>query len=387
MSPKPPSAFIICLASALALAAAMGVGRFAFTPMLPLMVRDGHLSMGASPWLAAVNYLGYLIGALTAGRLPWRPAQSARASLLGVAIVTSAMGATAQLPLWLALRGLAGVFSGWALVGVSAWAMAELARARRPRLAAFVYAGVGTGVAFAGIFCLVAARPGVTSAQLWLELGVLTLIVITAPLLFMRGGPEPVSRVPAADGRKARDTGLLTLCYGVFGFGYILPATFLPALARQMIDDPHVFGLVWPVFGGAAALSTIVGGASPIQSNRLRAWAVCHGLMALGALLPSIWLTPISLAASALFVGGTFMVVTMLGLQEARMRDPDHAAAALGRMTAAFALGQFAGPLALTFAPSGGPGLNLGLRIAGAALLLTVPALWALGGRRRPTPF
>ena len=44
----------------------------------------------------------------------------------------------------------------------------------------------------------------------------------------------------------------LVLCYGIFGFGYILPATYLPSLARSLVDDPRLFGMVWPVFGLAA---------------------------------------------------------------------------------------------------------------------------------------
>jgi hypothetical protein len=380
--PSKPHPLLSCLAAALALAAAMGVGRFAFTPMLPLMVRDGGLSMADSPWLAAVNYLGYLAGALTAARLPWGSATSARASLLGVVLVTLGMGATTHLSIWLLLRGLAGLFSGWALVGVSAWAMAELARLRRPHLAAIVYAGVGTGVALAGLFCLLAAQPGVSAARLWLEMGALTLIAILAPLLVMRERPAALSASPPQHGRKAGDMGWLTLCYGLFGFGYILPATYLPALARQMIDDPSVFGLVWPLFGAAAALSTLFAGGAWVQSNRLRAWAACQALMGFGALLPSFWLTPIGLALSALLIGGTFMVVTMLGMQEARLRNPDGAAAALGRLTAAFALGQFAGPLSLVVLPPGEPGLRLGLTTAGLALLLTVPVLFRLSLRK-----
>ena len=382
MSSNPPHPLTVCLAGALALAAAMGVGRFAFTPMLPLMVRDGGLSMNDSPWLAAINYLGYLVGALTAARLPWASATIARTSLAGVVLVTAGMGVTAQLPLWLALRGLAGLFSGWALVGVSAWSLSELARARRPRLASVVYGGVGTGIAIAGLFCLVAARPGAPAARLWIEMGVLTLIVIAAPLVVMHAGQKPVRAAAKPGGRTANDLRLLTICYGVFGFGYILPATFLPALGRQMTDDPQVFGLVWPLFGAAAALSTLLAGADCIQSNRLRAWAACHTLMALGALLPSLWLTPISLAASALLIGGTFMVVTMLGMQEARLRDPDRPATVLGRMTTAFAIGQFAGPLALSLAPANGAGLTSNLQIASVGLLLTVPVLWRLATPR-----
>jgi hypothetical protein len=71
---------IIAIAAMLSLALAMGIGRFAFTPLFPLMLRDGMLRSDAGAWLAASNYLGYLIGALCASqvRLPppncWRSA-------------------------------------------------------------------------------------------------------------------------------------------------------------------------------------------------------------------------------------------------------------------------------------------------------------------------
>ncbi|MDR3495718.1 MAG: YbfB/YjiJ family MFS transporter [Ancalomicrobiaceae bacterium] len=383
MPTKPRSPLAVCLAAASALAVAMGVGRFAFTPMLPLMVRDGGLDMAASPYLAAINYLTYLVGGLTAARLPWPPAKLARLSLVGVGVVTVLMGTTGSLWLWLVLRGLAGLFSGWALVGVSTWALGELAHLGRPRLAAVVYAGVGAGIALAGLFCLIAARPGITAARLWLELGGLALVALAAPLLLLRGGPGPSRRPPdrISSSGETPQLGLLTLCYGIFGFGYILPATFLPALARQTVDDPAVFGLVWPLFGSAAAVSTLLAGAAWIQHNRLRAWAGCHGLMACGALLPVFRPTEAGLAVSALLVGGTFVVVTMLGMQEARLRSPDHAAAALSQMTGAFALGQLAGPLAVALLPSDGSGLALGLAAAGFALLATVPLLWRLSCR------
>jgi len=354
----------------------MGIGRFAFTPMLPLMIRDGSLTLDASPWLAAVNYLGYFVGALTAGRLPLTPAQSAKISLGGIVLTTAAMGLTTKLLVWLLLRGLAGVFSGWALVGVSAWALYQLARIGRPHLAAFVYAGVGGGVALAGLFCLLAAGPDTSSAVLWLELGALALAVAAAPLRLLRGGPAPNPPSASSTLPDSGDSRLLILCYGVFGFGYILPATYLPALARRMIDDPRCFGLVWPIFGAAAALSTLLAGRSWFQANRLRAWALCNVAMALGAALPSFWINPATLAASALLIGGTFMVITMFGMQEARLRAPDHAIAALGRMTVAFALGQLAGPLALAAGSSGS--LGLGLRVAALGLLLTAAPLWRL---------
>jgi MFS family permease len=370
----------VCAAATLSLAVAMGIGRFAFTPMLPLMLRDGSLGVGASPWLAAANYLGYLVGALSADRLRVAPARMVAASLVGVVLSTGAMGLTSDLVVWLMLRAAAGVLSGWTLVGASAWALHHLARMERPRLAGVVYAGVGSGIALAGVFCLLAAAPGVTSGAMWRELGALTLIAIAAPLALLRGGPGPSARLPdRAMNDAPRELRWLTLCYGVFGFGYILPATFLPALARQMVDDPRVFGLVWPAFGAAAAISTLLAATRRVQANRLRSWSLCHVAMGVGALLPSLWLSPLTLAASTLLIGGTFVVITMLGMQEARARAPEQATVALGRMTAAFALGQLAGPLALVVAPAGA--LNPALQAAAAGLALSAAPLWRLSRR------
>ena len=100
-------------------------------------------------------------------------------------------------------------------------------------------------------------------------------------------------------------------CYTLFGFGYILPATYLPALARQLVDDPQVFGLAWPLFGLAAAVSTIVVSWCLQNANRLRVWAASHLLMVVGVLLPCVWTSLPSVTIAALLVGGTFMVITM----------------------------------------------------------------------------
>ena len=166
----------------------------------------------------------------------------------------------------------------------------------------------------------------------------------------------------------------------MLGFGYILPATFLPALAREVVDDPQLFGLAWPVFGVAAALSTIVIARRFGHANRLRVWAVSHLLMAAGVTLPSVWLDPVTIAIAALLVGSTFMVVTMIGMQEARARAPDNPTALLGLMTAAFAIGQLAGPVVsgtLDLLPIGhSTALRYALQLAAFALAFSAAYLW-----------
>ena len=189
-----------CAIAAIALAVAMGIGRFAFTPLLPLMVRDGSLAQSAGAWLAASNYLGYLAGALTASRLGLSLPALMRVSLAGIVVATAAMGAFDGLAVWVVLRFVAGVLSAWTLVSTSAWALQHLAQAGRTDLSGMVYAGVGLGIAFAGLFCLAAARPGVPASQLWLELGVLAALSIAFPSLLL-GRPLEASVTPGSMSR------------------------------------------------------------------------------------------------------------------------------------------------------------------------------------------
>ena len=380
-----------CAIAFIALAVAMGIGRFAFTPLLPLMVRDGSLAQSAGAWLAASNYLGYLVGALTVSRLGLSLAALMRVSLIGIAVVTAAMGVLDGLAEWIALRFLAGVLSAWTLVATSAWALQRLAQAGRADLSGLVYAGVGIGITVAGLFCLGAAQPGVAADQLWLELGALAALSVAIPSLVL-GRPS---------GASARSTGTATadtsgpctglvICYGLLGFGYILPATFLPVLAREVVDDPQLFGLAWPIFGIAAALSTIVAARLLARANRLRVWATSHLLMATGVLLPSLWLAPETIAISALLVGSTFMVVTMIGMQEARARAPGNPTTLLGRMTAAFAIGQLAGPVVsgiLDILPGAHQvAVAQALQLAAFGLAMSAAYLWRLS-RTNPSHF
>src|SRR5439155_15779458 len=131
-------------------------------------------------WLASANYLGYLLGAVSAMAAPVRPATGLRAGLLLIGLVTLGMGFEAQFAAWAALRGLAGIGSAWVLVFASAWCLERLAPVRRPLLDGAVFAGVGTGIAVAGGFCLVLMQAGASSAQAWIGLGALSLAAAAA---------------------------------------------------------------------------------------------------------------------------------------------------------------------------------------------------------------
>src|SRR5579871_700691 len=107
----------------LALASAMGIGRFSLTPILPLMQEDAHLTFTVGGWLATSNYVGYLLGALACIVLTPRPSLSIRWGLVSVGLTTLLMGLSDWPLLWLVLRFVAGVASAFVLVGTSAWAI------------------------------------------------------------------------------------------------------------------------------------------------------------------------------------------------------------------------------------------------------------------------
>lgn len=383
MANTRPSSAAIAFAGVLSLAAAMGIGRFAFTPLLPLMIAEGQLDIAGGGWIAAANYAGYLAGAVTASRLRWNALRLAVTALVLTALLTAGMALHLPAWLWALMRFAAGVASAWAFVATAIWCLGALARDNRGDLAGMVYSGVGFGIAAAGTYCLAGSAWHAGAPALWFQLGLIVLILlvpIAAVLRRLNGSaPAPVAQnaAQATGGESIRG---LVICYAALGFGYILPATFLPVMARSIVDDPRIFGLAWPVFGITAAASTFVAGWVLRHASRLQVWAVSNVVMGVGVLLPSLWLAGWTIALSALCVGGTFMIVTLAGVQEVRARAHGDPTPLVARMTASFALGQIAGPIAsslLLHVPAFAQhGLDIALQIAAATLFASAAWLW-----------
>jgi predicted MFS family arabinose efflux permease len=355
----------------LALASAMGIGRFSLTPILPLMQQDAGLSLTVGGWLATSNYIGYLLGAVACIALTPRPALSIRWGLVGVGLTTLAMGLAEWPALWLALRFLSGVASAFVLVGTSAWAMPILRHHGREDWTGHVFSGVGIGIVFAGLFGLAAGIDAWSSHATWIVLGVIS--VALAALLWRPLGVEagPAMPADAQDARALpRSAIIAAFCYGAFGFGYIIPATFLPALAKGYIDDPAMFGLIWPVFGAAAALSTLASGWLGRGLAPRQLWTRAKWVLASGVLAPAVVVNVPTLLFSAVCVGGTFMIITMAGIKEALRLGGAPAPLAVGVMTAAFGAGQIGGPLTVSLLGRSGHAFALASLIAVLGLVI-----------------
>lgn len=335
----------VCIGT-LALASAMGIGRFSLTPIMPLMQQDLGLTLPQGSWLATGNYLGYLAGALICAAIAPRPASAIRWGLVCVGIFTLAMASTHSLPLWFAFRLAAGVASAFVLIGVSAWAMPILAHHDVGHWSGRIFAGVGIGIAFAGLVGLAAAVEAWGSQLTWIALGLVACVLAAALWSPLVAEHRPVALpIVSAPGPLSRRSLIVAACYGAFGYGYIIPATFLPSLARGYMNNPAVFGMVWPVFGLAGAISTVIAARLLDRISAKQLWTASQWVLAVGVLAPVLAVNVATLSIAALCVGGSFMVITMAGIKEAMRLGGAHAARAVGIMTAAFGLGQIAGPL------------------------------------------
>jgi len=354
---------------------AQGIGRFAFTPILPMMQEDAGVSLAEGGGLAAANYLGYLIGAVWAMLQHARASFVIRAALAITAAATLAMACTAGLTTWLVLRFVAGVASAWVLIHMSSWCAHALARLERPALNAIVFTGVGAGVVLAGALCLGLMAGGASSRTAWLSFGAIgvAIALLVWPVVAPQDDAEqPVSFTAL---RWTPDMVRLVACYSAFGIGYIIPATFVPVMAKQAIDNPLVFGWAWPLFGAAAVTSTLLAGALERVLSGRRLWMASTCVMALGVAAPLVINGLAGIVVCALLVGGTFVIATLAGVQVSREVAGRSAHVLVAALTASFAVTQVAGPLVVSLLARQANGFSTALLIAFASLLASVAGL------------
>ena len=387
------SARRIVVAGMVSLAVAMGIGRFAFTPLLPMMLADGVVSLDAASWLASANYLGYLLGALlcTFQPLLWKLFDIDRPPN-GPALVRGGLAATAVLTLgmalplpgaWPALRFAAGIASAFVFIFASGWCLAQFARLELPSLGALIYIGPGAGIVLSGLAAsLMVAWQG-TAASGWGVFGLLAVALSAFIWPVFASEPARAGAVPAASGmtagRPARgerrgEVPLLAGAYGLAGFGYIITATFLPVIARQAMPGSAWLDLFWPIFGmgviaGAALASRIRGPGD----QRLRL-AACYFVQALG-IMTGLWSpTPAGFAIGSLLLGLPFTAITFFALQEVRRLRPVSPSGLMGLITALYGIGQIVGPplatALLARTPDATRGFAPSLEIAAGTLLL-----------------
>jgi len=367
----------IALAGFVMLIVAMGIGRFAFTPQVPLMIRDGQLSLTSTGLVAAMNYLGYLIGAWDAMRARQRVEQRLYVGIGGAVLLTLLSALAVDPLLHGILRLIIGVMSGWAMVLTAAWVGDRLAHIGRPGLNAAVFAGPGAGIALSGLLAVAIQAQGLSAAAGWLVYGVLALVLI---MLIARDLPRPGALHRSGEQPQplhlTRDIKRLAWSYSLAGFGYILPATFLSQMAALRFPGSLFAQFVWPVFGLAAMVGIALSVALRHKGESHQRLAVVLWLQGVGVI--AAWLLPgmAGLGCGALLVGGGFLSAVQLSLLYGRELAAGHARYMAGLLTTGYAVGQLIGPMTSALSTWLTHRLEPALGLAGAALFIAGTLVW-----------
>jgi predicted MFS family arabinose efflux permease len=343
----------VALAGTLLMAAAVGIGRFGYTPLLPAMQETLGWTVAQAGDVASANFLGYMAGALVASALAQRPARWRwlYAGMLLSAITTSTGAAVVAFPAWVALRCCAGVASALCLVLGTAVILEYLDRYARVHLGALHFAGVGGGIVASVLVIELVRRTGWSVFAQWGALGGTASALLAGAWLIMQDLPQDSgtagrSALPASPGQvpTTRVLTKLITAYGLFGFGYVVTATFIVAIARRLDQSALVEPLTWAVVGVLAAPSVFVWQRLARRLGMVAALRLAYSIEAAGVLLAGYASGPGAVVLGGALLGGTFMGITALGLRAARQAASSNLGRAMGWMTAAFGLGQFLGP-------------------------------------------
>jgi predicted MFS family arabinose efflux permease len=331
----------LALGGFLALAAGLGIGRFVYTPILPPMIEALSLSKSQAGLIASANFVGYLVGALLAA-LPLPG--SRRGWLLGGLAVNvlclAAMGLTNSLTLFLLLRLVAGIASAFILIFASALVLDRLAVAGRSPLSAVHFAGVGGGIVVSEALVATLSDWRI----MWFASAALALAASIAVWTMVPPDHPGIAATTTSSRSKpsARFLSLAT-AYGLFGFGYIITATFIVAMVRGSPEISSLESYIWVMFGLAAVPSVSLWTWLGQRFGVLAMFAAAAIVEAIGVAASALWISAATVVLSSVLVGGTFVGLTALGLVAARDGKGD-LRGRIALMTASFSAGQILGP-------------------------------------------
>jgi MFS family permease len=331
------------LSGAAALALAMGVGRFAYTALLPSVQRGIGLDDAAAGAVASLNLVGYLAGVLWARGAVAGPRRAAllRLGLAASVLTTAAVAGATGLAGWLGLRFVSGVASGLVFVLVSA-AVLEALPSGREHLAGVLYSGVGCGIALSG--AVAAGAAGLAWPVPWLVLGAVSAGLAVPAWRQARPPVRTSGAKPTSAAGGGVSLGRLGAAYFLEGLGYIVSGTFAVAAVQRQPELASMASWVWVAAGLAAAPSAVLWSSVARRVGPRKALVAGFGAQAIGMSLPALSSSAWAALAGALLFGGTFMGITTLTMSLGRALHRGGEGRVIGTLTVIYGIGQALGP-------------------------------------------
>lgn len=362
------------------MAAAFGFGRFVYTPILPHMIADG-LSPTAAGFVAAVNYFGYLAGAVAG--VTGIMGGNARAWFVGglaaSGLTMIAMAFTGNVWAFSVLRFVGGAGGAIIMVAGASLVFGPLVIAERGRYALAPFFGPGLGIAGSSLLVALLAGAGASWQAMWIVTGAIASAATLAVVACLPSRSEQAivgGGVQSGHVHWSRKLALLTLSYGLFGFGYVITATFIVVITRETPTLRFLEPFVWTIVGVSAAASIPFWSIVTRRFGELPTYVLGCMVEGAGVALSVIDPNPVGIVLAAVFVGGTFVAITAIGLQIGRRLAGGAPQKIQAIMTVAFGIGQVVGPLvAGTLRESSGSFLAASLAAAAALAVAAALAL------------
>jgi predicted MFS family arabinose efflux permease len=352
----------------------LGIGRFAYSLVLPDMRDALGWSYSAAGFMNTINAVGYLGGALLAARMIRRfgLARTVRWGTLAAVVSLALCALSGNFVVLSFARLLAGVGAAGGFVGGAALA-ATIAQTRPERanfLLSLFYAGPGSGILTSGLiapFVLQAFGPG-SWWIVWWALTLLSVVMILPLLLAPLGGGAAIDRAKPIQ-FSIRPVLAYLIGYFLFGAGYIAYMTFMIAYVRDGGGGAAAQSLFWSLIGVSAFATPWVWRRVLAMDRGGLATTIILGVNAIGAALPIFGHSPLLLAISALVFGISFFAVVGSTTAFVRLNYPPTAwPTSIAAMTIAFGIGQTLGPIAVGAITDAVGSLSFALNISAATL-------------------
>jgi predicted MFS family arabinose efflux permease len=361
----------------------LGVARFAYTPLLPLMQQQAGLGVAEAGWLAAINYAGYLSGALIASRISSLVLKDRlyRIGMVLAIVSTLVMGLSTNLVVWAISRYVAGLTSAAGMLLGTGLIMNWLIRHNHRSELGIHFAGIGLGIAgCAGAVMLFS--PWLDWREQWFAFTALGCLLLVPALRWL---PPPDTSGLTTSGQKLQDQPPSALYLRVFmaayfcaGFGYVVSVTFIVAIVNQLPGLDGWGNLVFLAIGIGAAPACINWDFIARRTGDLNALILAALLQIVGILLPVLVPGLGSAMLGSLLFGGTFIGMVSLVLSMAGRYYPGMPAKMMGKMTLSYGVAQIIGPAITGQIGAQFGSYNAGLYVAAAVMALGAGLLMLL---------
>jgi predicted MFS family arabinose efflux permease len=361
----------------------LGVARFSYTPLLPLMQQQAGLGIAEAGWLAAINYAGYLTGALIASLISDLVLKDRlyRIGLVLAIVSTAVMGLTTDVTVWALSRYVAGLSSAAGMLLGTGLILNWLIRHNHRMELGIHFAGIGLGIAGC------AAAVDLLSHWLdwreqWFAFAALGCLLLIPALAWL---PAPDQTGLTKTGEKMVDNPpsqlflrILMAAYFCAGIGYVVSATFIVAIVNKLPGLAGQGNLVFLAIGIGAAPACFNWDLIARRTGDLNALILAAILQIIGILLPVVVGGLFATLFGALLFGGTFIGMVSLVLTMAGRYYPTRPAKMMGKMTLSYGAAQILGPAITGMLGTYLGSYNAGLYFAAAVMVVGTLLLFAL---------